>query len=59
MQSKDHLELKFSNNFRVRSISVDEMELRSKREGPNSIKKSPKNFIKLFFSYLMASSGKV
>ena len=59
MQSSDQLELKFDSNLRQRSISLDEMELRNHRNGTNIIKKSPKNFIKYFFSYLLASSYKV
>jgi hypothetical protein len=59
MQSSDQLELKFDSNLRQRSISLDEMELRNHRDGTNTIKKSPKNFIRLFFSYLLASSYKV
>ena len=59
MQSVDQLELKFDSNSRQRSISLDEMELRNVRNGSNIIKKSPKNIVRLFFSYLMASSFKV
>jgi len=59
MQSSDQLEIKFDNNSRQRSISLDEMELRNHRLGTNISKKSPKNFIRLFVSSLLASSFKV
>lgn len=59
MQSSDQLEIKFDSSSRQRSISLDEMELRNHRLGTNIIKKSPKNFIRLFVSYLLASSFKV
>lgn len=60
MISDSPLELKFDSNARQRSISMDEGELRAVRpNGTNTVKKSPLNFLKLFFKNLSASNFKV